>query len=150
MYVKFRWNSNNSFWVIKIFLFLESVLFWSVKYTSVRKNIGNHVYFASRSITYLKMYKSCFEQKNRTNLHFRLHYKPNSLYSLLWDIPLMAPVIARAALYCSTCNCDGTCNCEGSIALNSFNFLSETFIIWFVIDYITIMQMRSDRWFIHL
>ena len=68
MHVQFHQNSNNSFWIIKIFLILGSVPFWSVKCTCVRKKIGNHAYFLSKSINFPKMYKDCFEQKNRTEL----------------------------------------------------------------------------------
>ena len=52
-----------------IFLFLGSVPFCSVKCTFVqKKKIGSHAYFFSKSINFPKMYKNCFEQKNRTEL----------------------------------------------------------------------------------
>ena len=51
-------------------------------------------------------------------------WRPNSLYNLLWEIFLMTPIIARAAL-------------------NYFKFLNENFIIWLVIDYTTIVKMSS-------
>ena len=41
---------------------------------------------------------------------------------------------------------DGTSNCN---LLNSFNFMSEVFIIWLAIDYITIIQMTSYKWFMY-
>ena len=68
-------------------------------------------------------------------LNQRLHFrdsKPNRCVQ----------IILRCFFY-------GNCNCKGGIVLNSFNFLSETFIIWLVIYYITVVQMRSHKWFIY-
>ena len=62
--------------------------------------------------------------------------KPSLLYNLLWDGPMMVLVIESS---------------KGSIILNFLIFLSETLIIWLVIDCITIIYMKShkstNQWF---
>ena len=68
-------------------------------------------------------------------LNHRLNLKdsnPISFYKLSPDIPLIAAVIAR-----------------GSTILNTFNLLIETFIIWLIIDQITVIIVRPNKEFIN-
>ena len=78
MYVKFRWNSNNSFWVIKIFLLLGSVLFWSEKCISIRKKKWKPCLFCFPVNDLSKNVQELFQTKKSHGIvflwQFSLHY----------------------------------------------------------------------------
>ena len=53
-------------------MILSTFPFWYVKCTTVQKKIEDHVYFVPQSISFPKMYNTCFEQNSRTETIFAI------------------------------------------------------------------------------
>ena len=76
----------------------------------------------------------CWILKNiQSLLKYLLNFKdsrPNFLYILVWEVPLIAPVISKAAFY-----------------IWDSSFWHKTFTFRLAIDEISIITMRSKKWF---